>query len=184
MINCFYIPGPFIGGYLSDKIGRRQTMALGFALQASLGFVLGGAMNQIQPIFPLFVVMYGIFLTLGEVGPGSTVVIASSECFPTAIRGQMMGFASAVSKAGAAIGTQVFTPISNSAGDQGTFLVGAGFAVVGALIAYFVIPDVGRNLDDEDENWKRYLEENGWVAEWGDAETRDPKGVIVDQPSS
>ena len=69
-INCFYIPGPFIGGYLSDKIGRRKTMALGFTLQAILGFVLGGAMGPIQSIFPLFIVLYGIFLTLGEVGPG------------------------------------------------------------------------------------------------------------------
>ncbi|KAK6001283.1 hypothetical protein QM012_002614 [Aureobasidium pullulans] len=184
VINCFYIPGPFIGGYLSDKIGRRKTMALGFAMQAVLGFVLGGAYNKIVPIFPLFVVMYGVFLTLGEVGPGSTVVLASSESFPTAIRGQMMGLCSAISKAGAAIGTQVFTPITSSAGDQGAFLVGSGFAVLGALIAFFVLPDVGRKLEDEDENWKKYLEENGWVADWGDSETQDPKGVIVDQRSS
>ena len=107
VINCFYIPGPFLGGYLSDKIGRRKTMAFGFTLQAVVGFVLGGANEQIQSVFPLFVVLYGLFLTLGEVGPGSTVVLASSECFPTSIRGQMMGFVSAWSKAGAAIGTQV-----------------------------------------------------------------------------
>ena len=25
LINCFYLPGGFIGGYLSDKIGRRKT---------------------------------------------------------------------------------------------------------------------------------------------------------------
>lgn len=184
VINCFYIPGPFIGGYLSDKIGRRKTMALGFALQAALGFILGGAFNSIQNIFPLFVVLYGIFLTLGEVGPGSTVVLTSSECFPTSIRGQMMGLASAFSKAGAAIGTQVFTPITVKAGNQGTFLVGAGFAVLGALIAFFVIPDVGTKLDDEDENWRQYLEENGWVAEWGDAETKDPAGVVINQRGS
>jgi len=70
VINCFYIPGPFIGGYLSDKIGRRQTMALGFTLQAVLGFILGGAIGPVQKIFPLFIVLYGVFLTLGEVGPG------------------------------------------------------------------------------------------------------------------
>lgn len=70
VINCFYIPGPFIGGYLSDKVGRRRTMALGFALQAVLGFILGGAQDRIQEVFPLFVVLYGVFLTLGEVGPG------------------------------------------------------------------------------------------------------------------
>lgn len=149
-------------------------MALGFSLQAVLGFVLGGAIYPIQEIFPLFVVSpdfarhpvsyltscrsqpltryrccesclgetsclisclaqmptanetsrYGIFLSLGEVGPGSTVVLCASECFPTSIRGQMMGFVAAWSKAGAAIGTQVFTAILNayttdpSKGDQ------------------------------------------------------------------
>ncbi|KAI0602683.1 metabolite transport protein [Biscogniauxia sp. FL1348] len=190
VINCFYIPGPFLGGYLSDKIGRRKTMALGFTLQAILGFVLGGAMGPIQNIFPLFVVLYGIFLTLGEVGPGSTVVLAASECFPTSIRGQMMGFVAAWSKAGAAIGTQVFTAIQSayvddsSKGDQVAFLIGSGFAVLGALIALFVIPDVSRRLDDDDAAWKAYLAENGWEANWGDDSTKDPAGVVMDRPAS
>ncbi|KAL1847541.1 hypothetical protein Daus18300_013910 [Diaporthe australafricana] len=190
VINVFYIPGPFIGGYLSDKIGRRKTMALGFGLQAILGFVLGGAIFEVQKIFPLFVVLYGIFLTLGEVGPGSTVVLTASECFPTSIRGQMMGFVSAWSKAGAAIGTQVFTAILNayvtdtSKGNQVAFLVGSAFAVLGALVALFVIPDASRNLDDEDKNWKNYLAENGWKGSWGDEATEDPSGVVLDQRAS
>jgi MFS family permease len=74
VLNAFYLPGPFIGGYLSDKIGRRKTQCLGYTLQAILGFVLGGAGQQIQTVFPLFIVLYGIFLTLGEVGPGRYVV--------------------------------------------------------------------------------------------------------------
>ncbi|KAJ4183292.1 hypothetical protein NW755_009782 [Fusarium falciforme] len=190
VINCFYIPGPFIGGYLSDKIGRRKTMALGFTLQACLGFVLGGAEEQIQSIFPLFVVLYGIFLTLGEVGPGSTVVLAASECFPTSIRGQMLGFIAAWSKAGAAIGTQVFTAILNSytddpsKGNQVAFLIGSAFAVLGAVVAYFVIPDVSRRLEDDDEAWKAYLEANGWDATWGDSETKDPSGVVMNRTAS
>ncbi|KAK7965844.1 uncharacterized protein PG986_000121 [Apiospora aurea] len=190
VINCFYIPGPFVGGYLSDKIGRRKTMALGFTLQAVLGFVLGGAMVPIQSIFPLFVVLYGIFLTLGEVGPGSTVVLAASECFPTSIRGQMMGLISAFSKAGAAIGTQVFTAILNSyaddttKGNQVAFLIGSGFAVLGALIALFVIPEVSRRLDDDDQAWKQYLQEHGWEANWGDAVTEDPSAVVMNRAVS
>ncbi|KAK7910672.1 major facilitator superfamily domain-containing protein [Apiospora marii] len=190
VINCFYIPGPFVGGYLSDRIGRRKTMALGFTLQAVLGFVLGGAMVPIQNIFPLFVVLYGIFLTLGEVGPGSTVVLAASECFPTSIRGQMMGLISAFSKAGAAIGTQVFTAILNSytdnttKGNQVAFLIGSGFAVLGALIALFVIPEVSRRLDDDDQAWKQYLQENGWEADWGDHVTEDPSAVVMNRTVS
>lgn len=190
VINCFYIPGPFIGGYLSDKIGRRKTMALGFSLQAILGFILGGAIGPIQNVFPLFVVLYGIFLTLGEVGPGSTVVLTASECFPTSIRGQLMGFVSAWSKAGAAIGTQVFTSIQDSysqdasKGDQVAFLVGSAFAVVGALVAFFVIPDVSAQLDDDDEAWKRYLAEHGWEANWGDNVTKDPAGVVLNLKGS
>ncbi|KAK7712214.1 hypothetical protein SLS57_007890 [Botryosphaeria dothidea] len=189
VINCFYIPGPFLGGYLSDKIGRRQTMCLGFALQAGLGFILGGANKQIQSVFPLFVVLYGLFLTLGEVGPGSTVVLTASECFPTSIRGQMMGLVAAFSKAGAAIGTQVFSAILKSwtdeaKADQATFLIGAAFAVLGALIAWFVIPDVSSRLEDEDEAWKEYLKENGWEADWGDKATRDPGAVIMDKVGS
>lgn len=186
VINCFYIPGPFLGGYLSDKIGRRKTMALGFSLQAILGFVLGGAMGPIQNIFPLFVVLYGIFLTLGEVGPGSTVVLAASECFPTSIRGQMMGLVSAWSKAGAALGTQVFTAILNSyadepeKGNQAAFLIGSAFAVLGALLAFFVIPEVSTRLDDDDQAWKQYLLDNGWEADWGDKVTKDPSGVMMD----
>lgn len=190
VINCFYIPGPFLGGYLSDKIGRRKTMALGFGMQAVLGFILGGAIFPIQNIFPLFVVIYGLFLTLGEVGPGSTVVLTASESFPTSIRGQMMGCIAAWSKAGAAIGTQVFTAILKayatdpSKGDQVAFLIGSAFAVLGALVAFFVIPDVSRKLEDDDRDWKIYLADHGWEGSWGDSSTQDPTGVVLNQRGS
>lgn len=99
----------------------------------------------------------------------------------------MMGFISACSKAGAAIGTQVFTAILNSftdnpaKGDQAAFLIGSGFAVLGGLIAFFVIPDVSRNLEEDDAAWKVYLADNGWDAQWGDTETKDPTGVLMNR---
>ncbi|EXJ95778.1 hypothetical protein A1O1_00902 [Capronia coronata CBS 617.96] len=184
VINAFYIPGAFIGGLLSDRIGRRKTMALGFALQAVLGFVLGGANKQIQKVFPLFIVLYGVFLTLGEVGPGSTVAIVSSEPFPTSVRGHTTGFIAAWSKAGAAIGTQVFTAILNAytddpdKGNQIAFLIGSCFALLGAFLAFFLVQDANKHLDDEDDKWKIYLAEHGWEGSWGDNETRDPAGVL------
>lgn len=100
-----------------------------------------------------------------------------------------MGLVAAFSKAGAAIGTQVFSAILKSWADEGkanqaTFLIGSAFAAVGALIAWFVVPEVSARLEDEDEAWRRYLEENGWVADWGDRETRDPGAVVMDRVAS
>ena len=48
-----------------DKIGRKQTMSLGFACWAVLGFIIGGALKPIQQVFPLFVVLYGFFNAFG-----------------------------------------------------------------------------------------------------------------------
>lgn len=161
-------------------------MALGFFLQAILGFILGGALGKIQAILPLFIVMYGIFLTLGEVGPGATIVLTSSESFPTSIRGQCLGLIAAFGKAGAAIGTAVFAPILATYGDsaykgnQAVFLIGSAVAFVGALTSWFIIPDISNQLENEDDDWKAYLEENGYNIQWGDDKSRDPKSLKMD----
>lgn len=34
-VNCFYLPGCIVGGFLMDWIGRKQTMTLGFACWVS-----------------------------------------------------------------------------------------------------------------------------------------------------
>lgn len=87
-----------------DRIGRKQTMTLGFVLWGVLGFIIGGAIVPIQRVFPLFIVLYGIFLGLGEVGPGVATFLCGTESFPTPLRGHFLGLAAAVGKAGAAIG--------------------------------------------------------------------------------
>ncbi|KAJ5573326.1 hypothetical protein N7450_010310 [Penicillium hetheringtonii] len=175
LINCFYIPGAFIGGYLSDRIGRRRTMALGFMLQAALGFILGGALGPIQTKLPLFII-----------GPGLTIVLTASESFPTAVRGHGVGLAAAWSKAGAAIGTQVFKPIMASWGDdsfrgtQAVFLIGSGFAVLGSLLAWFVLEDSNKILDHGDQDWKDYLVAHGYTnIEWGVEPQPEESGIKV-----
>lgn len=150
-----------------DRIGRKQTMTLGFFLWALWGFVLGGAIRPIQTVFPLFVVMYGIFNALGEMGPGVATFLCAAESFPTPLRGHFLGWAAAVGKAGASIGTQVFTPIQNSfdtveQGQQAVFLIGSAFCVVGGLISWFLIPDMSRELETEDARFRAYLEEHGY----------------------
>jgi hypothetical protein len=94
---------------------------------------------------------------------------------------------SAWSKAGAAIGTQVFTAIVSSwvdeaKADQAAFLIGSSFASVRALIAWFSLPDMSTRLEDEEDAWKEYLA-HGWEAEWGDQVSQDPSGVKMDSCS-
>lgn len=175
VINCFYLPGCLLGGYLMDKIGRKQNMTLGFILWGIWAFILGGALGPIQSVFPLFVVMYGIFQALGEMGPGVSTFLCAAESFPTPLRGHFLGFAAAVGKAGASIGTEVFTPIQSSfssteKGQQAVFLIGAAFCMVGGLIAWALIPDMSRELETEDARFKAYLEAHGYdISLYGEA---------------
>lgn len=85
--------------------------------------------------------------------------LCGAESFPTPLRGHFLGLAAAVGKAGAAIGTQVFTPIQNSfssteKGTQGVFLIGAAFAAVGGIIAWTLVPDRERDLESEDAKFR------------------------------
>lgn len=138
-----------------------------------MGFILGGALGPIQSVFPLFIVLYGIFQAAGEMGPGVATFLVSAESFPTPIRGHFMGLAAAVGKAGAAIGTEVFSPIQNSfdsdfQGVRALFLIGGAFAAVGGLIAWFLIPDRERDLESEDARFRAYLAEHGYENDFGE----------------
>lgn len=147
LVNFFALPGAFIGAILMDRIGRRQTYALGWSIVCVFGFVIGGAMVPLQTVFPLFVTLYGLFQTFLSVGPGDCNFLVSSESFPTPLRGHFLGFAAAVGKAGAAIGTTALSQVLSSyedqvKGQQVIFLIGSGVSVVGTLCVWFLIPNV------------------------------------------
>ncbi|KAK4897029.1 hypothetical protein LTR27_005276 [Elasticomyces elasticus] len=181
VVNLFYLPGCVVGGFLMDWIGRKQTMTLGFICWSIMGFIIGGALGPIQSITPLFLILYGIgnyrenlsetyFNAFGEMGPGVATFLCGAESFPTPLRGHFLGLAAAFGKAGAAIGTQVFTPIQNS-----VFLIGAAFAATGGLIAWFLIPDRERDLESEDARFRAYLEANGYSGLFGESLEEDLK---------
>ncbi|KAK7470524.1 hypothetical protein VKT23_001949 [Stygiomarasmius scandens] len=167
LVNAFALPGAFFGGFLIDWIGRRRTYALGFAIVSVFGFVIGATMLPLRQNFPAFVVLFGLFQSFLSVGPGNCNFLVSSESFPTPVRGHFLGFAAAVGKAGAAIGTQVFPLIVDRyedevKGQQAIFLIGAAISVVGTLVVYFLIPDRDCQLESEDKLFKEYLEQHGW----------------------
>ncbi|KAK2055599.1 MFS general substrate transporter [Colletotrichum caudatum] len=167
LINAFALPGAFIGALLMDRIGRRQTYALGWSIVCVFGFAMGGSMIQLNSVFPLFVTLYGLFQTFLSVGPGDCNFLVSSESFPTPLRGHFLGFAAAVGKVGAAVGTTALGAALASfddmlEGQRAIFLIGSGISVVGTLCVWFLIPDAPKHLEDEDVRFKKYLESNGY----------------------
>ncbi|KAG0323496.1 Plasma membrane permease, mediates uptake of glycerophosphoinositol and glycerophosphocholine [Podila horticola] len=170
LLNFLYLPGCILGAYSGDFIGRKKTMALGFFLQGVLGIFMGIWYKDLISILPLFVILYGVFLSLGEFGPGDMVIVTSSEIFPTAIRGTAYGWSAAIGKIGAICGTSAFKPAIQHfgkgdaiLGQSRVFILASGLALFGAIVAWALIPDYSKqDLSNEDEEFKQYLLENGY----------------------
>ena len=118
-----------------------------------------------------FVVVYGIFLSLGEAGPGDNIGLVASKTSATCIRGQYYSIAAAFGKIGAFVGTYVFPVIQNNApggadgtrGGQDPFFVSSSLCIFSAFLAYFFLPHIGQDtITSEDIKFRAYLEENGW----------------------
>jgi len=111
-------------------------------------------------------------LSFGNMGPGDMLGLVSAESYPTPIRGTCYGLSAAIGKAGAAIGTQAFTPIQMNLGKKWTFIIAAICGITGILVTYFFVPDMtGVDLADEDAKFMAYLEENGWSGLVGEGST-------------
>lgn len=89
VINLFFIPGTFLGALVADWIEPRHQMALGSVLQALVGFIMAAYYERLsQPnIVGSFVVVFGLFMALGEFGPGNSCGLMASKTCATGIRG-------------------------------------------------------------------------------------------------
>lgn len=66
---------------------------------------MSGLYTQLKKHIAAFAVIYGIFLSFGEVGPGNCLGLLAAKSGPTAVRGQFYGIAAAIGKTGAFAGT-------------------------------------------------------------------------------
>lgn len=88
--------------------------------QGIIGFIMTGLYGYLdRPAHVAgFVVVYGIFLGVGEVGPGDNIGLVASKTCATAIRGQYYGTAAAMGKIGAFVGKKIqFRLFSRSFGN-------------------------------------------------------------------
>ena len=115
-------------------------------MQAIIGFIMSGCYKQLSEHIAAFAVVYGIFLSFGEVGPGNCLGLLASKTSPTAIRGHFYGIAAAIGKIGAFVGTWAFPPIieafggsTTDRGNTGPFWIGSGLAVLSAIVTFLFI---------------------------------------------
>jgi len=170
VINLFYMPGTILGAFVLDYFGPKNTMIGGLLAQALIGFIMSGLYTQLVKHIGGFAVIYGIFLSCGELGPGNNLGLLAAKTGPTAVRGQYYGFAAAVGKVGAFVGTWAFPPMinafggpSSTRGNTGPFWVGSGLAIFSALITFFFIkPLTHDGMIKEDAEFRLYLEQRGY----------------------
>ncbi|KZV93275.1 MFS Git1p-related glycerophosphoinositol permease [Exidia glandulosa HHB12029] len=169
LLSSIALPGVFVGAWLCDRLGRKQTMMLGFSGYLVFGLIIGIAFPRIVNIVPLFVVFYGLMNSFGNLGPGDMLGLLSSESYATPVRGTCYGLSAAIGKAGAAVGTQAFLPIQNHLGKRFTFIIAACCGVAGILVTWFFVPNLtGEDLAREDEEFEAFLTKHGWQGEVGE----------------
>jgi MFS family permease len=180
LLGILSIPGVFLGAFLCDRIGRKNTMMLGFSGYLVFGLIIGCSFDKITKIVPLFVVFYGLMQSTGNMGPGDMLGLLSSETYATPVRGTCYGISAAVGKTGAAIGTQAFKPIQQNLGKKWTFIIAAICGVAGVLVTYFFVEDIkGDDLALRDEKFRQYLVDNGWEGEIGEADLKENAAVHI-----
>ncbi|KAM0319596.1 hypothetical protein ACHAO8_001018 [Botrytis cinerea] len=183
LLGVIALPGVIIGALLCDRIGRKNTMMIGFFGYLMFGLIIGLSYHKITKIVPLFVVFYGLMQSSGNLGPGDMLGLISSETYATSVRGTCYGISAALGKVGAAVGTQAFTPIQTNLGKQWTFIIAAICGVVGIAVTYFFVEDItGEDLSIRDENFRKFLVANGWNGEMGEADLKASaeEGVVTE----
>jgi nitrate/nitrite transporter NarK len=142
-----------------------------------------------------FCVVYGIFLSLGEVGPGDNIGLVASKTCATGVRGQYYGIAAAMGKIGAFVGTYVFPYIEAAGGSnanataQYPFYVSSAGCVLMTLIVLFCLPHIGQDtITTEDIKFREYLDSQGWdtnqlgLMKGESVESRAAAGAVVVDP--
>ncbi|KAF2009684.1 MFS general substrate transporter [Aaosphaeria arxii CBS 175.79] len=172
LINFFYMPGCLAGAFVADlpSMGPKRTLAIGVGLQGIIGFIMAGCYPWLSKPENVagFVVVYGIFLALGEMGPGDNIGLIASKTCATGIRGQYYGIAAAIGKIGAFAGSYGLDAIQKAAGDdkiaagRNPFFVASALAFVACGLVH-LLPHIGQDtIDTEDVKFREYLEANGF----------------------
>jgi hypothetical protein len=125
LLATLSIPGTLLGAWATSHVNRKYQLCSGFLGYTVLGLIIGLAYTHVTRYTAVFVVLYGLYLTVGcklperhrlrlkltclGWGPGNLNGLILVEAYPTSMRGTAYGWTAAVGKVSTAhIGFSVF----------------------------------------------------------------------------
>lgn len=151
LVDLFLIIGFLIAITLIERVGRIRLqitgfigMAVGLLILAAASFSSTGSPSNLLLVFIGFL----IFNLTMNAGPNSTTFLLSGEVFPTSIRASGAGFAAAVAKAGAVLGTFALPTLQQTIGTPLLLVFLALVCLLAAVGTYLLrIETAGRSLE-------------------------------------
>ena len=154
-VDLFLIAGFLFAILWVDRVGRIQLQVTGF-IGMAVGLLLL-ALSSLPQLssrgsFVLVFLGFTVFNLLMNLGPNSTTFLLSGEVFPTQIRASGAGFAAAIAKAGAVLGTVALPLWQRSLGTFSLLIALAFVCLAAAGFTYGCrVETTGRSLDAIDE---------------------------------
>lgn len=133
---CFLL-GVIPAAALIDRIGRRVLLIVPFAIAGLCLLALALLPRSAISLIALAFAIFAIF------NAGSSVLqwVYPSELFPTEVRATAVGFATAVSRVGAAVGTFLVPLALHGFGVRALMLTFAGICLLGWVVAIRFAPE-------------------------------------------
>ncbi|MBY8339793.1 MFS transporter [Streptomyces sp. KC 17012] len=130
------IAGVTAGCLVVDRIGRRRLLIPPFWITAGCL-----ALVAVWPSSTPVIVCGFLFFIFLNAASSALTSVYPLEVFPTSLRATGVGFATAMSRVGAAIGTFLLPMGLDHYGARFVLLVGAGVLALGGLVSQFLAPE-------------------------------------------
>jgi len=137
IMSLFFLVGVVPAIFLVNRVGRRPVLTIPFAVCGLALLVLGIFSGAPSLVIALLFIVFAIFST------GSSVLqwVYPNELFPTDVRATAVGFATAMSRIGAAVGTFLLPIGLDTIGISGSMLVFAAVCGIGLVVSLAWAPE-------------------------------------------
>jgi len=130
-----------VGGALSDRVGRRAMIALGWLWYAAI-YAAFGFFSELRIVISIFL-GYGLYFGLTEGVEKAWV----ADMAPADARGMAFGIYNAALGAGGLAASLLFGVIWTRVSPRAAFLTGASLALIASVLLYLAFPDAQHSRD-------------------------------------